>query len=257
MAGRQTRGGVGASATRSAVVRAVRGVPSEGLAPQQLFAADDCVPASPNANDAAALAEVEYEEHLAEVEHEALVNPSASESSQPALDPPQPPPPQIREGIENAVLGRRNATTQASNSLSYQELALKAKYHEQELAKAQAKLEAAVKSLEGKTRDCASLLAEATKVRRTAGVQHKEVESFKATLKRGEAYTAQVKSTAAATETALKRRIAQLLSRLGEGPPVPGHLPRALRAPRLQDAPYAPGWPPRISTQQAQQRHGR
>ena len=247
---------MGASATRA--TRAVRGVQSQGLAPQQLaFEADDLVPASPSADDAAALAEAdEYEEHLAQVERDALANASASESSQPALDPPQPPPPQEAGGIQDAQARRRDVTTQAANSLSYQELALKAKYHEQELAKAQAKLEAAVKSLEGKTRDCASLLAEATKVRRTAGAQHKEVESLKATLKRGEAYTAQVKSTAAATETALKRRIAQLLSRLGEGPPVPGHLPRAPRAPRLQDAPYAPGWPPRISTQ-AQQRHGR
>jgi len=34
MAGQQTRGGVGASATRA--TRAVRGVPCQGLAPQQL-----------------------------------------------------------------------------------------------------------------------------------------------------------------------------------------------------------------------------
>ena len=43
MASRQTRGGVGASATRA--TRAVRGVPCQGLAPQQLsFEANDFVP---------------------------------------------------------------------------------------------------------------------------------------------------------------------------------------------------------------------
>ena len=79
------RATMGASATRAS--RAVRGVPCQGLAPQQLsFEATDLVPASPNADDAAALHEIEaYEEHLAQVEREALVNSSASESSQPAL----------------------------------------------------------------------------------------------------------------------------------------------------------------------------
>ena len=108
----------------------MRGVPCQGLAPQQLsFEADDFVPASPNADDAAALDEIEeYEEHLAQVERDALSRYDASESSEPAVDPPQPPPPQEAEAIPIGSPRRRDATTQAANSLLYQELALKARH---------------------------------------------------------------------------------------------------------------------------------